>query len=199
MALYDKAIELAKAGDRKGAIEHLQQAIAEYPNFMLAHNELGVQYWRLNDLQKADEALQAALKLDPTAYTPMGNRGMVLFTMKRFAEAEPLLREVVKMKDDQPVGHYFLGQTLANLGKFVEAEKELLVAIKLGGDQMKEAHRLLAIIYSSSGDKKRAAEELETYLNIAPNTPDAEQLRKVILQFKGLAEPTPPPATKPSP
>ena len=199
LAQYDKAIELAKTGDRKGAIEQLQKAISEHPSFMLAYNEIGVQYLRLNQLEKADEALQAALKIDPKAFTPLMNRGIVLFSMKRYAEAELLLREVIKMKDQQPVGHYFLGQTLANLGKFVEAERELLTAIKLGGDEMKEAHRLLAIIYSSSGDKTGAAEELETYLRLAPNTPDAEQLRQVILQLKGVAAPATSPNTKPSP
>ena len=89
------------------------------------------------------------------------NRGIVLVTLKRWAEAEPLLREVVKMKDDQAVGHYFLGQAVAYQGKFEEADSELSIAIKLGGDEMKEAHRLLAIICSARGDKKRAAENLK--------------------------------------
>jgi len=58
---------------------------------------------------------------------------------------------------------------------------------------MKEAHRLLAIIYSAKGDKKRAAEQLETYLRLAPTTPDAEQIRNVIRQFKDSGAPTPAP------
>ncbi len=200
LALYEKAIELAKTGDRKAAIERLQNAISEHPAFMLAYNEMGVQYLRLNELEKADEALQSALKLDPKAYMPLMNRGIVLFTMKRYAEAEPLLRDAVKMKDQQAVGHYFLGQTLAYLGRFDEAEKELISAVSLGGDEMKEAHRLLAIIYGSQGDKKRAAGELETYLRLAPKAPDAEQLRQLILQLKGLAAPAPATSsnTKPS-
>jgi len=59
----------------------------------------------------------------------------------------------------------------------------------LGGEAMavamKEAHRLLAIIYSTQGDKKRQAEELEIYLKLAPTSPDAEQIRKVLAQLKG--------------
>ena len=195
--MYNNAIELAKNGDRLGAVKQLQAAVAEYADFMLAYNEMGVQYLHLNDLVKADEALQSALKIDPKAYMPMMNRAIVLFTMKRYNDAEPLLRKVVEMKDDQAVGHYFLGQTLANLGKFEEAEKELTISVKLGGDEMKEAHRLLAILYSVKGDKKRAADELETYLRLAPTTPDAEQLRNVILKLKGSDAPTS--KAKPSP
>lgn len=183
--MYNKAQELSNLGDHAGAILELQNAIGEYAQFMLAYNEVGVQYMKLNNYQKADEALQSALKINPKAFMPLLNRGIVLVTLKRYAEAEPLIREVVKMKSDVAVGHYFLGQTLAYLGHFDEAEKELLKAIELGGKDMKEAHRLLAIIYSSRGDKTKTVAELETYLQLNPTTPDAEQLRNVIKKNKG--------------
>ena len=82
------------------------------------------------------------------------------------------------------MGHYFLGQALANLGLFDEAEKELLNRLELGKEEMKEAHRILAIIYSSRGAKKQAADELETYLKLAPNTPDAEKLKELIRKLR---------------
>jgi Tfp pilus assembly protein PilF len=184
--MFNKAIEFAKTGETSEAIQQLQGAIAEYPEFMLAHNEMGVLYMKRNELQKADDSLQAAIKIEPKAFMPKMNRGIVLVMLKRYAEAETLLREVVKVKQDLAVGHYFLGQAVANLGNFDEAEKELLKAIELGGDEMKEAHRLLAIIYSSRGDKKNAITELETYLKLVPTTADAEQLRNVIQKLKGV-------------
>lgn len=187
--LYNKAIELGNGGDRKGAVVQLKLAIEEAPKFMLAHNEMGVQYMKLGDLPSSDEAFAQALKLDPQAYMPMMNRGIVLFMLRKFAEAVPVLREASAIKPNEAVGHYFLGQALANLGKFVEAEKELQSAIKFGGDEVKEAHRLLAIIYGYSGDNKAAAEELEIYLKLAPKAPDAEHLRHRILQLKGIEKP----------
>lgn len=198
---YKKAVELAKAGDHKGAIEQLQFATSEYPEFMLAYNDMGVEHLRLNDLEKADESLRLALKIKPDAFEPLMNRGMVLVFLKRFSEAEAFLRNAIKIKEQSAVSHYFLGQALANLGRFDDAEKELVSSVKLGGDEMKEAHRILAIIYNVRGDKTQAVVELETYLRLVPNTPDAEQLRQVILQLKGLAAPTPTPSvkTKPSP
>jgi TolA-binding protein len=180
---YNKALELVKKGNYKEAIEQFQLSINKYPDFMLAFSEMGVQYLRLNELEKADESFQSALKIKPDAFAPMMNRGIVLVQMKRYAEAEPLLRNVLKAKES-PVGHYFLGQTLANLGRFDEAEKEFLSALSSGGEQMKESHRFLAIIYSARGDKKRAADQLETYLHLTPKAPDAEQLRNVIKQLK---------------
>lgn len=183
--LFNKAVESIKAGDRKLAVEQFKLAIAEHPKFMLAFNELGVQYIRLNDLQNADEAFRSALKIKPEAFDPQMNLGVVLFLQKKFTDAEPILRAAVKLKEQSAASHYYLGMTLANLGRFDEAEKELVSSVKLGGEEMKEAHRTLAIIYSVRKDNKRALAELETYVKLVSTAPDIEQLKQRIAQLKG--------------
>ena len=181
---YDKAVEQARKGDHPGAVEELKLAIKEYPSFMLAFNELGVQYLKLNQLENADEAFQSALKITPDAFAALINRGIANFMMKRYGEAVPILRKALAKNDQSAVGHYFLGQALANLGLFEDAEKELLASLKLGNEEMKEAHRILAIIYTSRGAKKQAAGELEAYLKLAPDAPDAEKLKDKIRQLR---------------
>lgn len=183
---YNKAVELAKGGKRKDAIEQLKQAVSDYPDFMLAYNEMGVQYLRLGELEKAEESLRSALKIKPDAFEPLMNHGIALVRLKRFDEAEPELRAAVKQKDQSDGGHFYLGQALAYLQRYDEAEKELNLAIQLGGDdKMKEAHRYLAGVYNAQGDKKRAISELETYLKLAPNSKDADHLRQLIQQLRG--------------
>lgn len=184
---YDNALEQAKKNDHSAAIEELKLAIKEYPSFSQAFNELGVQYLKLNQVENADEAFQGALKITPDAVAPLTNRGIANVLLKRYGEAVPILRKVLKKDDQSAVAHYFLGQALANLGLFDDAEKEFLAAIELGKEEMKEAHRILAIIYSSRGNKKRAAEELEAYLKVAPNAPDAEQLKQQIQKLRESA------------
>jgi Flp pilus assembly protein TadD len=181
---YDKAIEQSRKSDHQGAIEELKLAIKEYPSFMLAFNELGVQYLNLNQLENADEAFQSALKITPDAFTALINRGIANFMMKRYGEAVPILRKALAKNDQSAVGHYFLGQALASLGLFEDAEKELLASLKLEQEKMKEAHRILAIIYASRGARKQAADELEAYLKLAPETPDAEKLKDKIRQLR---------------
>ena len=183
-AYYDSGVEQSKKGDYAKAIEQLKLAIKEYPSFPLAFNELGVQYLKLNQLENADEAFQGALKISPDAFAALINRGIANVLMKRYGEAVPILRKALKKNDQSAVGHYFLGQALANLGLFEDAEKELLASLALGKAEMKEAHRILAIIYTSRGAKKQAAQELETYLKLAPATPDAEKLKEMIRQLK---------------
>lgn len=181
---YDNALELSKTNDHSGAIEELKLAIKEYPSFSQAFNELGVQYLKVNELEKADEAFQEAVKINPDAVSSLINRGITNVLMKRYGEAVPILRKSLQKKKDSAVAHYFLGQALANLGLFDDAEKELLTSLELGKEEMKEAHRILAIIYASRGAKQQAADQLDAYLKLAPNTPDAQKLRDKIQQLR---------------
>jgi len=181
---YFAAADKAKKDDHPGAIDELKLAIQEYPSFTQAFNELGVQYVKMNQLEDADGAFQEALKITPDALSPLINRGIANVLMKRYGEAVPMLRKALAKNDQHAAGHYFLGQALANLGLFDEAEKELQAAVKLGKEEMKEAHRLLAIIYVNRGAKKQAADELEAYLKLAPDAPDADKLKDKIRQLR---------------
>ena len=181
---YDKALELSKTNDHSGAIDELKLAINEYPEFSQAFNELGVQYLKVNELEKADEAFQEAVKINPDAVSSLINRGITNVLMKRYGEAVPILRKSLQKKKDSAVAHYFLGQALANLGLFDDAEKELLASLELGKEEMKEAHRILAIIYASRGAKQQAADQLDAYLKLAPNAPDAQKLKDKLQQLR---------------
>lgn len=181
---YTNAAEAARKNDHPVAIEELKLAIKEYPAFTLAFNELGIQYLKVDQLEDADEAFQGALKIEPDSFNAILNRGIVNVMMKRYGEAVPILRKALKKNEQSAVAHYFLGQSLANLGLFDDAEKDLLASLQFGGEEMKEAHRLLAIIYMSRGAKKQAAAELEAYVKVAPTAPDAEKLKEKIRELK---------------
>lgn len=181
---YDKARELAQMGDSKAAIEELNSAISLYPSFALAYNEMGVQYLKLGQLEQALEALRSAVKLAPEAFSPRLNYGIALLNKKEFSQAEAELRRALKKNDSSPTAHLYLGMSLISLRKHDEAEKELQRAITLGGDEMSLAHYYLGGIYWGRREYKRAADELETYLRLAPQAPDAERVRNTIKELR---------------
>ncbi len=185
LAYFRKAKELSAKQDYGRSVEQMKLAIEEYPGFSIAQNDLGVLYLRLGEAGNAEQAFRAALDIDPGSLDALTNLGIVLVRKESYADAVPVLRKVVEKDGQSAVGHYFLGQALANLGKFDEAAKELVFSLELGGDRMNEAHRILAIIYSSRNEKGLAAAELETYLRINPKVADSAQLRQVILKLKG--------------
>ena len=193
MEYYSKALELSAKKDHKAAIEQLKLAVAEDPKFMNGYNEMGVQYMRLNELEQADEALMAALKIKADAFEPMLNRGIVLFRLKRLADAQDILRRAIAIKDQSAMAHFYLGRTFFAQQQYDEAERELNLSITIGGDEMKEAHRILAMLFIYKDDRPRAIAALEKYLLLMPNAPDVVQLKKALAQLRAAT----PPGSKP--
>jgi Flp pilus assembly protein TadD len=182
---YAKGMEAARKGESKKAIEHLKTAIAAYQSFVPAYSELGVQYLKEGALDKAGEALDAALKLSPYDFDANLNFGIVLLQKKSFAEAERALRIASEQRKTAATPHLYLGITLVNLKRVDEAQQELETTIKLpGGNTLGQAHRYLGGIYWSKRDHTRAADELETYLLLAPKAADAERTRAAIKDLR---------------
>lgn len=181
--LYEKGLELDRAGDSLKAIDNLRAAVSLYPNFPLALNELGVQYLKLGQANKAIEPLKSAVKLSPTAVTPKLNLGIALLETQQYAEAEIQLREALKITS-VPTAHMYLGLVLAHLKKGEEAEKELRSAIELSGNQLALAHYYLGGLYWQQRDFRRAADELETYLRLTPNAQDTDRVRETIKELR---------------
>ena len=183
---YRNAAAAAAKGDYQKAVDELLKAVAEYPEFPTAHTELGVQYQKLNQLEKSDEHLSIALKLKPGAYEPLASRGVVLVRMKRYEEAEAVLREGLKIKDDSAVVHLYLGRSLVGQKKPDEAEAEFRTALRMGGNDMIESRRALANIHLQRGEDEKALSELEAYLAANPKPADEKKLRDTIRQIKDL-------------
>jgi len=182
--LYVKGMEAAAKGDSKKAVEHLSGAISAYPEFSQALSELGVQYIKLGQADKAAESLHAALKFAPDDVLARLNYGFALLNQRKFAEAESQLRQVLKKNDAMPTAHMYLGITLMNQKKLDDAEAELLRATSSKSNEVATAHRYLGGIYWGKRDYKRAADELELYLKLAPKAPDAERTRAAIKDLR---------------
>lgn len=181
--LYQKALDLIKTGDSAGAVENLRTAVSLYPKFPLALNELGVQYLKLGQAAKAIEPLRAASRLSPDAFSPKLNLGIALLDTKQFAEAETQLRDALKIANT-PIAHMYLGLTLISTKRFDEAQHELETAIATGGENLGQAHKYLGSLYWQKRDYRRAIVELEAYLRLTPNAPDAEKLREHIKDMR---------------
>jgi tetratricopeptide (TPR) repeat protein len=182
--LYFKAIESGLAHDNLKAIEQLISALAIYPQFPLALNELGVQYLTVGRLDKAVEALKAAVNLAPEDFHPRLNYGFALLNQEHFPEAEVQLRAAVAKNGEAPTAHMYLGITLAMQQKLDEGEKELQLAVSSKSSEVFLSHKYLAGIYWARHQNARAAEELEAYLLRFPKAPDAQLLQRRIKELR---------------
>jgi Tfp pilus assembly protein PilF len=195
---YQKGTAAAQKGNSKGATEFLSKAVAAYPNFSLALNDLGIQYLKLAQMDQAAETFEALLKLKPNDAAAHQNLGIALYNQgiafvnqqkldeaqKKLDGAEAHLREAIKLNSAGPTAHYYLGLTLIKFRAYDEAQKELELAINHGGDNLAQAHRYLGGLYQSAHKNKEAADELEKYLKLDPKATDAERIRGIIKDLR---------------
>lgn len=182
--LYQKAQEAARRKEHQRAVELLKGAIEFHPNFRLALSDLGALYLMMKQPEKAAEPLRAALKLAPEDFPTMLNYGIALYDRKEFAEAEAQFRKAAQRNGSSPTVHFYLGVILLKRRETDEAEKELRAAVVSGGEQLAVAHYYLGGIYWGRQDFKRAADELETYLRLAPDAPEAARVRSTIKELR---------------
>ncbi|HZT60108.1 MAG TPA: tetratricopeptide repeat protein [Pyrinomonadaceae bacterium] len=191
--LYSKALDAERKNDDAKAASLLTDAVAQYPQFGLAHGELGLLYLKTNQLDKAVGELKVAQKALPDDPQIAFNYGFALEGKSDYEEAEKQLRRAVKRMDKNAQAHMYLGIALMRQkgtddaerqAKIEEAEREFQQSVKLGGDPGGLVHYYLGGIYWSKRDYKKAADELELYLKASPKAANAEQVRATIKDLR---------------
>jgi tetratricopeptide (TPR) repeat protein len=122
-----------------------------------------------NELKKALEFYEEAIKVRPEFPEAEFQRANVLVALKRLVEAEAGFRRAIELKKDWSLPFAALGTLLVGLNRDAEAESILRQAIKLDGDNHL-AMRMLADIRLRAGDAKEALKltQLATNENDAP-------------------------------
>jgi len=177
---FERATKAAAEQKTDEAITHLRKAIALYPNFMMAHNDLGAQLLELGQLDEAAAELRTAIKLDPKAFNPQLNLGVVLIRQRQFAEAAQVLDAALSIDAQPPAAHLYAGVAHMMLHEAERAEKELRAAHDTGGAEYALALFHLGQIYLGRGDRARARQSFEAYLREAPDAENAAQVRTLI-------------------
>jgi len=90
-----RAAKAAIKGAGEEAIRHLRKALAIFPAYVEAHNDLGVRYMQQGAYEQAADELQEAVKLDPGAVRPIANLALAWIALRRYADAESAARRAI--------------------------------------------------------------------------------------------------------
>ena len=187
--LYQKGMAAAQKGsekDTKEAVDFLTRAVAAYPDFSQALSDLGNQYLKLFQWDKATEAFDRLVRLKPSDPAAHLDLGIALYNIggEKLPSAEAQFREAIQLNSPGPSAHYYLGMTLVKTRKYPEAQSELELAVKNGGDNIALAHRYLGGLYQASHKNKEAADELEKYLKLDPKAKDSDKIKQLIADLR---------------
>jgi Tfp pilus assembly protein PilF len=177
---FQKASHFTDEGNALEAIAALKRAIAIYPDYLAAHNDLGAQLLEERKLDEAANELRAAIKIDPKAFNPHLNLGIVLIQQNKYSEALTALDQALSIEPSAPAPHLYAGMASVKLNDTVRGEKELNTAYDLGGNTYAVALLHLGNLYMKKGEREMALKSFESYLRESPNATDAAQVEKLI-------------------
>jgi hypothetical protein len=133
----DLAEKAAKKKDTTTAIQHLRKAVTLDPEYLDAHNTLGMRYVQTSQYNLALTEFRRALEMDPRNATLQSNVAATLLALHQPAEAEIAARRAVDLNGASPRAHYLVAlSAMAQGRRTAEVAKHLRVAT----EQIPTAH-----------------------------------------------------------
>jgi len=187
--IYQKIKTVSNDNDYKFKIKKLEELLQTYPDFALAHDELGAIFYQIKNYEKALKHFEKAAYLEPSNVRFQKNLGDFYYTiLSRSEDALNCYRKVLNIDPINSEANLVTANILVSLHRFDEAKEiykkilslepwrldiqELIEKIKKqrkgknldsNEDRYQEAQRL-----AQNNDQKRAIEILQKILEDDP-------------------------------
>jgi len=178
---YEKARELLSKKDRaEDAQKNLAKAVALYPQFAAAWNDLGDLYAEKGALAEARNAYRSAIGADARFVPPLDGLASVAAREEKWDEVIQLTSEAIRLDPmDFPRAYFLNGMAKYRARDFDAAEKSTREAIKTDVlRQYPQAQFQLGLILMMKKDIAGAAEQMRAFLAANPNSDDAPLARR---------------------
>jgi tetratricopeptide (TPR) repeat protein len=183
---YERAQKAFQQSNVRASADHLQKALHIYPDFIQAHNALGVRFLQLGDFQKALAECQTALSLDANNALTHQNLSFVLLLLNRNQEAEAEARQSLDLDSQLVTPRYVLGRAVIAQAR---ATPEAIEMLRSSESTFPDASLVLAQIHFTMGRTDEVIADLRHYLR-SPS--DADNKQKAECWVAQLSrEPTP--------
>ncbi len=182
--IYDKAASLNDQNSDAERIKLLEQAVGLFPNYFMALNRLGYEYFKKENFAKATENLAKAVDVNPKSEPTMYLLSYSLYLGRNYDAVIAISEQAITIHDSSPRLRTLYGGSLRLKKKFKAAEEQLKKAETLD-KKYPEVHWQLALLYGNDLNKfGEAANQLETFLKLQPNSKDIEKIKTLIQKFR---------------
>jgi tetratricopeptide (TPR) repeat protein len=168
---FERAQKAFQSGDIPTSEEHLQKAVQIYPDFIEAHNALGLRLIQTGEFQKALAEHEIALSLNPRNAQTHADLSLALLSLNRFQEAEREARRALELDSEPVAPRYFLARALIGQSHITP---EVMQMLRESEGVFANASLVLAQIHFAAGQTDQVIAHLQRYLQ-KPEDPDNRQ------------------------
>lgn len=191
-SLLQQARKSLKQKDLQQAVELYDQAIAQAPDSIPAHEGRATAAFVRQDYDRAIEAFRKVLKLDPRRAEPLINIGAVQNRQGQFQQAIKTLRQALAKDRKSAEAYYNLGIAHKGQNQLSMAVSAYREAIRLA-PEMAEAYLNLANVYTEMGNIQQAIAQYRRSLELRPDFERAQRgleiAQNIAAQAKESASP----------
>lgn len=190
-AAYEMALKEVAEGRAETAISEFTRALALYPQYLRALNDLGVLYLKLNRLEEAAATFTQAISLNARFHLPRLNLGLVRNRQGNYGEAVKVLNALVKDEPALGQARILLAEGLIVSKQYDEAEQQLRTGLK--DEKLERSVRAEALVKLGrvlSGQERYgvAAVEIEKAAELEPESASVQlYLGAAYVQLNKLA------------
>lgn len=160
MYMNNRATELLGARQLDRAYWWARAAIVNQPNYLPAHNTLGVIYKQHGNLREALSVFDAILVVEPENFISMTNQLLVLRAMDRKADAAVVEAQLKQVRPVPPFHYFDLGVAAMRRDDFAEGKRMFAKAIQRDAFYDK-FHFWLALAHYHLGELDEARKQLK--------------------------------------
>jgi tetratricopeptide (TPR) repeat protein len=177
---FEKASHLISKQDWVKAKERLSRAIALYPQYAAAYNNLGAVCTHMGDIRQAREALQKAITLNDHMTPAYVNLGRLSFTAKDFPAVEAFIAKAQSRAAPDAEQLKLLAYAQLADHHFDQAIETSRQAHRSQLSHHAFLHVLAAKADELQGRTDDSVAELQQYLREEPAGPRAEKVRNAL-------------------
>jgi tetratricopeptide (TPR) repeat protein len=181
---YESGVALLQKAERREGIDRLKKAIEFFPLYYDALELLGTEYVKLNEFELAIPVLTKAIEVNVRAYHSLNALSVAQYNLKQIPQAIESVRRAVALNQKSASANLWLGTLLRQTNKLDEAETYLKQADQLAASKSADTHWQLALLYNQLKRYKEAADELELFLKVQPDSRDVAQIKKLIERLR---------------
>jgi len=192
----DKGNALAAEGKYDEAIAIFEEFLVKYPELYQIRLNIASAYGKKGDvaraesefgiaLEKSDPADPAAPKDKITAIRALSGLGELALKSGDFEKASGYFARALDISPEDEAAAYNVGEIFFSNQKNDDAIKYFELAIKIKNTWPKPYYRL-GLVYLNKGDYPKAIENLNKFLELDPQNPEAPNVRNIVATLEKM-------------
>jgi tetratricopeptide (TPR) repeat protein len=176
----DKGNKAWQEGKVEKARAHFEKAVAIYPQFDEAENNLGLVFIRQNQRDAARAAFEQAIKANEKYAPALVNLARLEFDDKHYADASRLAKQALAVEPLSPAGLFVAAEATFFQKRYAETVSYTKTLHTLPHSNYALAHYLSGKALEAEGQAAEATIEYQTFVDEDPSDPNATRARELL-------------------